>query len=315
MELRLPAKEPTEIRWPAATAATTAGATAPGPHRPVDETPDEPPGMASAADSDFSVGAPASLRPADPLVGSTVNTMLAIYRAKYRLDVGTIVFEAHKAKAAEVRAWCNAMAPGECRLLLAGSSRGFHTFVLAVGRSRDGTPRCLMVDSAGPCMGGIKLALQREFGRQVYVTPIIQGTQELGCMVFAMRFLLMSRCADLGARVLETMEAYEARNGLADEGQLQVGDMAPLAGWLAGTRHRRAVALTEPLPSLPLDNGGRHANWTLGEFFERRPATLVPELRQIYSQVDAMAQEPQDRRLLDQHRAYLHHRFVRHLPR
>jgi len=312
MKPSFPGAERTPVAWPA---AGVDEATAPGPHRPVDETPDEPPGRADGSPADLlSFSGPACPRPADPLCGSTVNTMLAIYRAKYRLDVGTVVFQAHKAKAAEVRAWCDGMRPGECGFLLACTSRGVHTFVLAVGRSGDGKPRCLMVDSAGPCMGSVKLALQKEFGQQVYITPAIQGMQARGCMVFAMRFLLMSRCADLGARVLETMTAFEQRGEYAGDRQLQPGDMLPLAGWLAATRERPVVNSSDVLPMLPLDNGGRHANWTLAEFFNRRGGRLATELRQLYDEVDSLVQSPATATIPESGRAYLQHRFLRHLP-
>lgn len=327
MDLRLRPGAGTEIRWPApaTTPALTpvkAAATAPGPHKPVDETPGDAPDVAGAAGvsvaagaspGDFSIGPPASLRPADPLVGSVVNTMLAIYRAKYGLDVGTIQFQAHLDKAAEVRGWCNNMEPGECGLLLAGTSRGMHTFVLLVGRSADGTARCLMVDSSGPCMGAVKLALQRQFGPHVYSTPVIQGTRERGCMVFAMRFLLMSRNPELGARALRLMEDFDQRHDDMDEGLLQLADMAPLAGWLAVTRHRDDVEQNALLPKLKLNNGGRHARWTLEEFFDRRPANLVTDVRDMYDQVDRLAQNLPNPGMHKAERAYLKHRFLRHL--
>lgn len=323
MDLRLRPGAGTEISWPASTSAAgkvKADATAPGPHKPVDETPDDAPDVtgvaasASALPGDFSVGAAAALRPADPLVGSVVNTMAAIYRAKYGLDFGTIQFQAHLEKAAEVRAWCDNLEPGETGLLLAGTSRGMHTFVLLVGRSADGTARCLMVDSSGPCMGAVKLALERHFGPHVYVTPTIQGTLERGCMVFAMRFLLMSRKPDLGARALQVMEDFDQRHDQMDDGLLQLSDMAPLAGWLAVTRHRDEVEQIPALPRRTLNNGGRHAGWTLEEFFDRRPAYLVTDVRDMYDQVDRLAQNLPNPGMHQAERAYLKHRFLRHLP-
>ena len=264
--------------------------------------------------SDFApVGAP-SLRPADALPARVADTMLGIYRTKYGLDVGTVVFRNVEGKAAEVRKWCDSLAPGACAWALGTTGNGIHTFALAVGRSADGTSRCLVVDGMSPCIQRIVGELDKAFDGKTYVTPQIQRAHQLGCVVFAMRFLLMTRAPGLDEKVLASLEDFDIQylDDMPAVRLLGLDDTWRLAGWLAATQLRNEIREPDFLLARPLDNGGRHTKWTLKQFFERHPYSFSIDLRDMYREVDVLVNDPARSLLSADRLAYLQKRFVQY---
>ena len=281
---------------------------------PTENTADTPVTAPTAPASDFAPVVEASLRPADALPARVADTMLCIYRAKYGLDVGTVVFRNAGAKAAEVRKWCDSLAPGACAWALCTTGHGIHTFALAVGRSADGTPRCLVVDGMSPCIHRIVGELDKAFDGKTYVTPQIQRAHQLGCVVFAMRFLLMTRAPGLDEKVLASLEDFDIQylDDMPAVRLLGLDDTWRLAGWLAATQLRNEIREPDFLLARPLDNGGRHTKWTLKQFFERHPYSFSIDLRDMYREVDVLVNDPARSLLSADRLAYLQKRFVQY---
>ncbi|QHJ00656.1 hypothetical protein GT347_23320 [Xylophilus rhododendri] len=245
----------------------------------------------------------------------TLGTMLRIYRRKYRIEVATVVFWSIRPTAERMRRWCDSLPPGGHAVALAATHSGLHTLALVLLRSGEGVSSCLMVDSAGACLGTVIRRLAEQFDDRVYVTPRIQRGDEHGCMYFALRFVLMTRCPDLGERVRRTLRANDARHVGACPGarQLELEDMAPLAGWVAATRLRSELQGLDEVCGQRLDNGGSHAGWTVDQFLDRRPDRIALNVRTMYDEVDRLVHEPRACLLSDASVAYLRHRFLRHL--
>ena len=268
----------------------------------------------TASATDFAPVDQASPRPADALPSRLAATLLDIYRAKYRLDVGTVVFTNVAASAAQVRRWCDSLAPGSCDWALCSTARGVHTFAIAVGRSEDGSARCLLVDGMSPCIQHIVGALDQAFDGRAYVTPRIQRAHQLGCVVFAMRFLLMTRAPGLADKVLRSLEDFDTQyfDDMPALRQLDHDDCWRLAGWLAATQLRNELRGPDFLLDRPLDNGGRHAASTLRQFFERHPYSFSTDVRNLYREVDVLVNDPARSLVSAERRAYLQKRFLQY---
>jgi hypothetical protein len=269
---------------------------------------------ATAARSDFAPGPEKTLRPADVMPLRVTDTMLGIYRAKYGIDVGTVVFKDLPAKAAEVRTWCDSLAPGTCAWALGSTASGTHTFALAVGRSHDGAARCLLVDGMSPCSHRIVGELEKAFDGKLYVTPRIQRDHQLGCIVFAMRFLLMTRAPGLAEKVLKSLEDFDIQylDNMPAVRHMGLDDLWQLAGWLAATQLRKDIPKADFLRARPLDNGGRHTKWTVEEFFDQRPYTVTTDVRNMYREVDTLLHDPSRSLVSAERRAYLQKRFLQY---
>jgi len=252
--------------------------------------------------------------PADRLPSRVLATMADIYRAKYGLAFGTLEFVPPQAKATEVRAVCDALPPGQCALLLATTAGGVHAFVAVAVRRPDGRAACLLADSTGTAFRNIVKALEAVFPAALYVTPRIQRSHQIGCMVYALRFLLMSRNPALGGHVQAVLSAFdaEARDDTDTCRQLDADDLRPLAGYLALTGYRDQVRPNPELMRAPLENGGRHDRWTLAEFQRQRPPDLVLQVRRMYDEVDCLLNEPATAAVSPQRQAYLQHRFLQY---